>query len=320
MRRRKSVGFTLVELLVVIAIIGVLVALLLPAVQAAREAARRSQCVNNLKQQALAAHNFESAKRHLPPMTQKTSEVSYLAIILPFVEQSQMDDRIDYSKQWQDGGGANQLSNIPPPNLYRCPSWDAGDALVSTGGGSADKEMNPLMGAHYQAVLGAKNTDFCPSFANEPYPIKAHPRRAGVCNAVGNFAITGVMYCESKTEFGDITDGSSNTIMIGEMSWNAVVFRAWYVGNSNAAEWAFGGKNVKYALNSETSNNNLELGEFVRVGIALPNDVSFGSQHPGGVHFAHADGSVHFLNDSIQLATLKALATRASDETISEQL
>jgi prepilin-type processing-associated H-X9-DG protein len=250
-------------------------------------------------------------------MTEKTSEVSYHALILPYIEQSQMDDKIDYTKQWQNGGGTNQLSDVVSPSIYRCPSWDGREELAYKGQSSSDYNIDPLIAHHYEAVMGGK-TGVCPSNQADPYTVTSHPRKLGACGTEGGFASNGVMYCESKTKFGQITDGSSNTFLIGEMSWNACVFRSWFVGNSNAADWAFGGKNILYPLNSETSSHNLSLGEFVRPGTALHNDTSFGSQHVGGVHFAFADGSVRFLNETIELKTLRAFASRAVDEVVSE--
>ena len=314
-KRCRVHGFTLVELLVVIAIIGVLVALLLPAVQAAREAARRTSCLNKIRQVVLGCHNFESANGHFPASSNENF-FSHLAQILPYHEQESLHDLIDFGDcgntdphgnpigcSWYDD--VNQQAYKTPMPIFKCPSIGTGQRTDTGLPGNAGTEEGSELRGHYLAVMGAKNE--CPSPPGDPYVVE------GGCGNFGGVATNGIMYPDSKIGFKQITDGASNTFLIGEMAWlDDGRSRTWIVGAARRnyavgwQQWNYSGVNVFYALNSwpretpTTSNN----------------DQSFGSEHPGGAHFGLADGSGRFIAESIELKLYKALASRNAGEAV----
>ncbi len=296
----RQEGFTLVELLVVIAIIGVLVALLLPAVQAAREAARRTQCINQLKQIGLACHLFADTNKHLPPMAAYKTNHSYLAVIFPYLEQGNLYGKLDLSRSWHKGN-ANQDAALFEIPIYKCPSFKQ---EASVGGLRGGRQDSPYF-ATYLTVLGPKQGP-CPSATDDPYVVGPHPA-INKCGNAGGFASTGIIYAWSKTKFADITDGSSHTLMVGEIAWDGIKFKTWMSGNSDGKQWSYAGKNIVYAINEEAWEG--------FNGIAQNNDISFGSQHPGGANFCYGDAHVEFLNDTIHLETVYyALASRNGGE------
>ena len=300
-RRIQPSAFTLVELLVVIAIIGVLVALLLPAVQAAREAARRTSCLNKIRQVVLACHNFESSNGHFPPSADEKF-FSHLAQILPYHEQESLHDLIDFDC---NGGKCywnspeNKVAADTPMPVFKCPSIGEGQPTAENVlQGPELIEDSPLRG-HYLAVMGAKNA--CPSPADDPYTMRG-------CGSSGGAATNGIMYPQSKIGFQQITDGASNTFLIGERAWmDDGGSRTWIVGSTPkhlelGQVWSYGGMNVLYPLKLWNSPPN--------------NDRSFGSEHPGGTHFGLADGGGRFISENIELKLYKALASRSGEETI----
>jgi prepilin-type N-terminal cleavage/methylation domain-containing protein len=224
----RSRGFTLVELLVVIAIIGVLVALLLPAVQAAREAARRSSCSNNLKQVALALHNHHDVYNRFPPGagndqqpfgTQNTINTSaqwgssWMVYILPYLEQSTVYDRWVLNTQ----SGYTNANNIDIAvtvtiKPYRCPSSPVPERMANRGG------HNPalkLMNVSYTGIAGSVNTGLATPGASTAVPAY----NATCCNGTGNLVTdNGILHSGSKHTFANIVDGSSNTWLVGEQS------------------------------------------------------------------------------------------------------
>jgi prepilin-type N-terminal cleavage/methylation domain-containing protein/prepilin-type processing-associated H-X9-DG protein len=334
-------GFTLVELLVVIAIIGILVALLLPAIQSAREAARRADCVNRLKQISLACLNYESAVKHFPSATSTvpdgaaagsaTAYWGYIIQILTYMEQTTLAGAIRMNVFWQTEPNKTLLYNteIPP---FRCPSKPDQDlTYVDPPGGGSVQELSTNLRAHYMGVMGASSG--CPmpttSYPDNTYTmLKAKTAEPGdnTCSS-GGVATNGVItiragsnsYLPGKIRVKDITDGTSHTFLIGEISWNCGPQRIWPVGSAtgigNGDLWSYhySSKNVRYPLNTA-----------YRALAGQPasgyenNDMSFGSLHPGGTHFALCDGSVQFVREDIQLAILKALASRKSGEAIPE--
>jgi prepilin-type N-terminal cleavage/methylation domain-containing protein/prepilin-type processing-associated H-X9-DG protein len=319
-------AFTLVELLVVIAIIGILVALLLPAIQAAREAARRSDCINRLRQLSLACMNFHDSRKRFPPAVSdepntesvtpsKTeyAELGYLSFILPYVEFGNLGNLLKSKCHWQDEpnrtiGYGNAITQ------FRCPSQNNNEITYTDPPGGATAEELTNLRAHYHAVQGAKAK--CIIFPFDPYPTKTYTIMTGSCCGdpkCGGNTTNGVIYPASKTTIRDIPDGTSHTFLIGEISWNCGPQRIWLVGGAsktNLDTYVYTSKNVFWPLNTAWRE---ETGS-----PASPyanNDMSFGSNHPGGTHFAMCDGSVQFVRDDILLDTLKALASRKSAET-----
>jgi prepilin-type N-terminal cleavage/methylation domain-containing protein/prepilin-type processing-associated H-X9-DG protein len=320
----KKRGFTLVELLVVIAIIGVLVALLLPAVQAAREAARRTSCANKLRQVALAALMHEESLKFFPPAARRRDDstsnttFSYVAVVLPYLENSQLHDLVDYNYPWNHENNRNARET--PLELFRCPSQPMDKVRLHQPGQPGDAEDSD-MAAHYKAVMGAKSEKemASPCLKDQKQSPDQIYKIDCLTTTAGNAAINGVMYYDrpnkpAKTRSKDVTDGLSNTFLIGEVSWEAGNFRQWIVGREGGI--CYSGSNVSYTLN--TASRTPEPGSTAIE--VLPNEASFGSKHPGGCHFSLADGSVQFVAEDASIHTLRAYASRNVGEVITEEL
>jgi len=306
-------AFTLVELLVVIAIIGILVALLLPAVQAAREAARRSQCTNNLKQLGLAAQNYHSAMREFPPGSERDESVgpsqdprfSPHARLLPYLEQQPLYDQLNWNLGWEaDVHRVVREAEVPS---FRCPSTPETKSAYYYENGNWIPGPGEAI-SHYVGITGAKGFVVgTPSSARLKYDWES---RGGH----GGFALNGIMI---HVEVGDafipasrVTDGLSNTLLMGEMAWDIGAFEAWLGGLSPGLSNSMTTKNIDDPLNSYRFDRSLNT--------LLINDTSFGSQHASrGAHFAFADASVHFVNEDIEIDVLKSMASRSNEETLS---
>jgi prepilin-type N-terminal cleavage/methylation domain-containing protein/prepilin-type processing-associated H-X9-DG protein len=296
-------AFTLVELLVVIAIIGVLVALLLPAVQAAREAARRMKCQNNLKQLALAAHNYTDVVGVYPSAGISTNETSWMVHILPFIEQKNLYDQFNFAAGTYTSGtnqvGRNALA-LNRIDAYLCPS----SSLLKMPTNAPHNAQTPeiINGAtpytsHYYGVQGPKGS----SVSGGTYVLNQPS------NSHGGFAANGIMQCDGRVRIAEVTDGTSNTLIFGELSWFSPTvgsrFRTWMRGCIDT----FGASNPTRNVNS--SINTLNIATF--------NDIAFGSMHPNGANFALADGSVRYLTNNIALGVFKAAASRDGAESTS---
>lgn len=321
----RSAGFTLVELLVVIAIIGVLVALLLPALQAAREAARRTQCVNQVRQLALAVLNYESTRKVFPGSMNEGS-FSYLALTLPYYEGNAIFDQLNLTRRPVDADMPFEV------DFLRCPSRSEPEPTVLFNG-TAEEVVDTQKRSHYYAVNGAKDEDVCPGA--DPFTITAckgalaKVNRCFLPDARGGHAVNGVMYPLSSVRGGQVTDGTSKTFLVGEVSWpfsQTVGVGPWYLGSgswSGAYEddayrkwamslagdgfWVHNSAQIRWPL-LDRSN---EAG--VTDGKACHSDLSFGSQHPGGAHFAQTDGSGRFVKSDADLQVLYYYAARNDD-------
>ena len=317
-------GFTLVELLVVIAIIGVLVALLLPAVQAAREAARRTKCTNNLKQLALACHNHHDVHGTLPrngsavALTQSHGNGtgccgvggqrwSWIARTLPYVEQKNLFEsgNIPNSNLNQNAQTLAVLATDLP--VLTCPS---DNTKPRTRTNSADLGGTLVAVTSYKGVSGANwGADSFPtenSF-NSPYN---NPSLDGSFNGLekGDGIFWRADLRKGDMRLAEITDGTSNTFMIGEDVAMLIQWNAWAYPNG-----AIGTCAIPPNVGVSVGDPNVGTGNFG----SWPTRYSFRSRHPSGLHFALADGSVRFVSNNIPLLVYRAMATRAGAETAS---
>lgn len=282
---RPKTGFTLVELLVVIAIIGILVALLLPAVQFAREAARAATCYNNLKQIGLATHMYHDAHRRLPPGwlgvdPEGPPGWGWASSILPQLEQSPVDAQIQRHLSIADA--ANQLARERGIPIYLCPSDARPDKFTIYGGlPDAIDEGTPLFEvgrSNYPGVFGTLEIEDDPA------------------NGDGTF------YYNSQLGLADLRDGLSNTLIVGE--------RHSQLGGST---WT-----------GVITGANAAMVRIVGSADHTPNDPhhhfdDFTSRHPSGVHFLAGDGSVRRINNTIDLRVYHALITREGYEAVEHE-
>ena len=285
---RYNKGFTLVELLVVIAIIGILIALLLPAVQAAREAARRMQCSNNLKQMGLAMHNYADAhSENFPPGSPGPARHGLFTYLLPHMEQSMVFDAIDLA-----GSPYDDPQRYTVIAVYHCPSY-TGPELVKT------HQHHHNLGAicTYQGYGGAVITG-----------------TEGIDAVNGRLPQNGIFGWEMNRRMRDITDGLSHTLAMGEF-----VHRDWDKENSdvadptgNARPWILGASSSaalgSYAFKVVSDfhiNSNVQ-----RKVDGIPyNHLPFGSDHPSGGNFLMADASVSYIDEMLDFEVYRGLAT-----------
>ena len=297
--RRPLHGFTLVELLVVIAIIGILIALLLPAVQAAREAARRLQCGNNLKQLGLALHNYHQALGSFPPgaawgASGHKKRIGLHVFLLPYLELQTLYEQIDRAGSVFEG--VNIDLGKQSINVFLCPS--DGREPIDT-----QSEGNNWITTNYSGVMGAGRVSRV---------VLEHSH-------CGDYANDGAFFPYSRTRITDIRDGSSNTAAIGERTFE---LRGWirgahYVGDPKKYVCVDAAKNVSHPINSDPEDYCYWDCPGGRA--CLFNDLFFGSRHPNGAQFVFADGSVHSIHDTIAWPVIQALAMVNDGEVVQWQ-
>ena len=318
----RKTGFTLVELLVVIAIIGVLVALLLPAVQAAREAARRMACQNNLKQLSLAMQNHEDTYKLLPEgLRQEASPYrgyTFYTKLLPYIEQRGLADKWDFANL--QNNNTNGLAATRLKTLI-CPT-DVFQKLVFN---------VPASGSSGVAYSG----DYSPtSYVGNFGEVSYHPTTSplGPCKANGVLFFTGPASAPAANQLPiglkNVTDGTSNTLMIGERYHLDKNFDTIPAGSRSDlfmyqwSMWAWSGgfKGSGHVLASAAVplNNRVTLPLGSGFGPQDRRIAGYSSGHPGGVNITLCDGSVRFLRDSISQVTLVALSSRDSGDVIAE--
>ena len=301
---RSFRGFTLIELLVVIAIIAVLVGLLLPAVQSAREAARRAQCSNNLKQVGLAMHGYHSVHNTFPP-GYVTAVVNNPAapeigpgwgwgvMILNQLEQRPLYQGINFNLQITDPG--SQTARTPILSVFLCPS-NVGSGPVVASSLTGTVLTTDVSAGQYVASAGQLEPGEFPDSNN------------------------GVFYRNSRNGLRDIIDGSSTTLMIGERSRN--VADATWVGA--VPTWQLC-TNPKWAVQECGPASTLVVshtGTATTGSIYVPNSAAsmvddYWSLHPGGCNFLFCDGSVRFIKASVNPQIFSYLSTRAGGEVVS---
>lgn len=337
-QRRNSVpAFTLVELLVVIAIIGILVALLLPAIQAAREAARRSQCTNNLKNLAIGLHNFhESAKKFPPGMDWPTNDPTFTNPwgqgvwgwsyhLLPYVEESGLYDllgqqptptpagrkgRRTLSQLFKDAGGnAGHPAIIALQTqlpMFRCPSDETPGLLPAEVSGSTGvtdyRRFAPVADVPNDFEPATSNYVGSRGFFYDRYCYTSGNKQGNFSvPAPGNCDNTGIFFAGSKVAMKHITDGASKTFLLGERDYrcNAAAWIAADPAEHDLKRGYFQTAVTYYDLNKpELPQGDPSLPQSAGYGFRAC-EAGFGSPHPGGAHFAMADASVRFINDEI---------------------
>ncbi|QDT14591.1 DUF1559 domain-containing protein [Alienimonas californiensis] len=320
MLRRRS-GFTLIELLVVIAIIAILVSLLLPAVQQAREAARRSQCQNNLKNIGLAMHNYQSTHKKFP-FAWNSHGTGWSAMILPQLDQQAIYDTLTF----QESGAGNYGSGPDNERMcgtliptFRCPSMTADEHISSNSG--IPGRVPSAYSANISSVSWFDNSNGATKTPEDYYwdPNWTDPNPDE--DIFPTFAFSkphdGMFWEDSATSFKDVKDGAGQTILIGEV-WTDPEFGQdgqgmdhWYIGSPQ--------------IDAPDTN---ECTEFV-ASTAVPlntwldpmstgfmKEAAFGSEHTGGAFLGMVDGSVQFVSDTIDFDTYQALGSRNGGEVI----
>ncbi|MCA9027450.1 MAG: DUF1559 domain-containing protein [Planctomycetaceae bacterium] len=335
---RRTRGFTLIELLVVIAIIAILIALLLPAVQQAREAARRTQCRNNLKQLGLAIHNYHDVYLQFPPGA-SYSLWGWRVYILPYIEQTAHYNKIDFTDgiDWGTSPGGSTCRGQGPPcytsqhqvntltaagesnwatqafTVFGCPSDPRGNTPY--GGSSATAKDN--INCNYYGVCGnvdsvdrlTTNGSYGPNSRHriicltgvgctEEYP--GNPNLASEYNGIFRYV--------SRVKIGDVTDGTSNTLMVGERAVDEGHSWGWFMTGTEGDGLCGTGSPIWQGPLTEANGYDTS-----------PASVRFSSHHTGGAQFVMGDGSVRFINANIDTeSTFKPLGTTSGGEVIGE--
>ena len=312
----RRAGFTLVELLVVIAIIGGLIALLLPAVQAAREAGRRTQCSNNLKQIGLALHQYHELLGSFPPgninrtagncpgmgepvTSYSTRFGNWLIAILPYMEQKPLFDR--YSLLYTNDSPENREVRETLIAPYVCPSDLGTDVPAVPATGPATQTGAKYMPGSYRAVSG--RSDDALNYLDSEMMFGYTSKSRGPIHLVGVWKFGSE--CIAK-----IRDGTSNTLLVGEATTRT--------NSGYRTFWAY--SFAYYTLSGMTAQSRTLLGDYDRCveiggdGGEIPCKRGWGGCHPGGVNFVLCDGTVRFVANTIDLTLLGNLATIAGGE------
>ena len=337
----KACAFTLVELLVVIAIIGILIALLLPAVQAAREAARRMQCTNNLKQIAIAMHNYHDISNMFPRGMSGCpgkANVAWKSIgghnwrikILPFIEQNAVYSALDFEKSFMfPNNTANAVLINLVVNPYVCPSSPLDPLDPATGKVVTYDDMDNhrserrVQLINYVGIMGA-------------YPDPAERTNVYADTGRGYFTDTGMLLVNEQSSVASVLDGTSNTLMVSEQSgdttygekqvyawcthrggWHAGEYDSAYedtfnytvqayqtrlaAGQSTIPLWFCGVTTIRTAINAKTVP--------IYSSICIAPNLALSSKHAGGVNGAMGDGSVRFLSDTMSFDLLRTISS-----------
>jgi prepilin-type N-terminal cleavage/methylation domain-containing protein len=301
-------AFTLIELLVVIAIIAILIALLLPAVQQAREAARRTQCRNNMHQIGLALHNYHDTHSVFPPgcvnkvystsinrdNAQAGQSTTWMVLVLPFVDELALYNAYNFSHWCWDTANRNTVAKSALAQ-YVCPS-NPGSPMLKSGCMTGDYAGN---GGSYRP-----NDYGCIWYTPGPYASQDHLR--------------GVLFRGSRVRVRDVRDGTSNTFMVGEKYSDPAEINsfgwatAWYSGNS-VIRCTGAHQTLNFHMNNPGAcDPDCATRDYMYGGC-------FRSMHEGGAFFAFADGQVRFISENIDTTTYGALGSRAGNELIDDE-
>ncbi len=320
MSRHPQRGFTLIELLVVMAVIGVLVALLLPAVQSAREAARRANCINNLKQIALAFHSYESSSTVLPPGKKGCCWGTWLVYTLPYLDQTPLYNAWNamgnntpgwpapYDTDFRYFGAANVTVTSTRLLAYLCPSDLTNAPLSTTLGGATFACTSQNYAVNFGNTIAAQTEYQGTPFLGAPFsdigsPLADHNQPAHAC-----------------VPLSAITDGLSNTLLLSEVivgqgldlrgfSWwgDAAAFEALHPPNTSFPDVLFSA----YYCNNQSPNP-----PCMGATTAIPDNYSARSRHPGGVNAALCDGSIRFVKNSISISVWRKMSTTRGNEVL----
>lgn len=306
MNRQCFRGFTLIELLVVIAIIGILVGLLLPAVQAVRESARRMKCQNNLKQFGLALHSYHDSFQQFPSGYLRSNFAFWSSAILPFVEQGNVYQTLDFDLQsnWSQLGTPNATALQTSFELFQCPS--------AVNVSSRDHFLIDRVPSNYIACASGLVTR---EAGPDPGPQKLMYHQD----------LDGFTFDQSQTRMRDMKDGTTQIVAVGESLslpndvepdfWGLLQqVDHWPIGSPS-----FGSNEVSEVLGSTAVQINLSLDKTIASYID-ERELCFSSRHRGGVQVVLVDGHVKFIAETIDRQTWSALGTRHNGEVISDSL
>ncbi len=306
-------GATLVELLVVMAIIGTLIGLIAPAVQVARESARRAECQNNLRQIGMALQHFESAHKRFPPSGWTKAGpghpsgkyVGWRALTLPFLEQANTEKLVDYQMHWWEGTNATVAA--VQVKVFQCPSVPQRVEVLSAVAKPPRPTLsfpNPIAPTDYEAIMGVQPTSINPHL---PSPIY---------NATNRFS---VLYRNSTTKFAEVIDGTSSTVAIVECGGRPSVYRKRtlqpQLTNDQGIGWA--DSEGPFSLDGASADGNLEgcgQASGCTVSMNAKNDNEPFSFHTGGSSAVFADAHVAFLSQTIDLRVMAAICTKDAQE------
>ena len=326
-RRR---GFTLIELLVVIAIIAILIALLLPAVQQAREAARRTQCKNNLKQLGLAVQNFHDTFNCYPvgSTDDDGNNWGWGVNLLPYFDQAPLYNALqaDTVNYWTPPlTGATQLTHLSvDSNPFPAGNTAQANQANTTAANGAAKTILAGFTCPSDILPAKDNNEFGKSNYLANFGIEPPTTSAGCAQWKGSSQTGLILYANDNgscwvTKIRDCTDGTSNTVIFGEVSTSMnvradktddVAYPTWAGGNTASCVGMKSGASVGRLMDANFRPNHPATN--------ANSDISFGSRHTGGVHVALCDGSTRFISENIDSAVYRGLGTRNGGEALGE--
>lgn len=328
-------GFTLVELLVVIAIIGILVALLLPAIQAAREAARRSQCQNNVKQLGVALHNYHDTNKVFPPggldygwsaaggaepANKLIKNLNGLALLLPYLEQQSLYSDMDFKQCVSHAGPAPQTQG----NIVASTRPIAGDAVTSGNGAVISQRVPAFICPSDRMDMLLLPTTSCYAIKDGSglAAVKTNYDFSGWTNDLTNFNDWGTLSVLGKRMFGENSDTSTASVLDGTSNTVAIAETTHWVANGYSPAWGFRGW-VMTGVDVAQGINVIDIPAtwaWVANKDSIPGRMrswgQCGSLHPGGANVCMGDASVRFISDAADRAVLTAIATMSGTESV----